>query len=186
MQATGIWDQQRLELIDGELINKMGKNRPHSITLSMVNEWLIRVFGGKRVNSETSIDVSPEDNPTNEPQPDLIVFVRPSHEIRDRNPRPSDLHLVVEISDTTLAFDLKVKAPLYARAGIAEYWVVDITGRRIIVHRDPLEGAYRLVEAYSAEESVRPLAAAESAFPVIEAFPSSSGSPIVSLQHHSE
>ncbi len=87
------------------------------------------------------------------------------------NPQPSDVRLVVEISDSTLGFDLKVKAPLYARAGIPEYWVVDIAGKRVIVHRDPSGGAYTSVEAYSEQESVQPLAAPGHAFPVSSAFP---------------
>ena len=118
LEASGIWDQQRLELVGGELISKMGKNRPHVIALTLVQAWLMRVFGDQFVNPEAPIDVAPEDNPMNEPEPDLIVLARPQHEIRSRNPQPSDLRLVVEISDSTLGFDLAVKAPLYARAGI--------------------------------------------------------------------
>lgn len=170
LEESGAWDQQRLELIDGELIDKMGKNRPHAISLSLLNAWLIGVFGPPYVNSETTIDVSPEDNPTNEPQPDVIVFRRPSYKMRRSPPTPGDILLLVEISDTSLGFDLRVKAPLYARAGIPEYWVADIAGRRIIVHRDPREGAYATIEAYSEEESVCPLAAPGHAFPVREAF----------------
>ena len=75
------------------------------------------------------------------------------------NPQPDDLRLVVEISDTTLGFDLKTKADLYARAGIVEYWVFDVSGRRLIVHRDPQAGRYRSVEVYAADEAVVPLAA---------------------------
>jgi Uma2 family endonuclease len=69
-----------------------------------------------------------------------------------------------------LSFDLTTKASLYARARIVEYWVVDIPGRRIIVHRDPQEGQYRSVTAYAEQESVKPLATAASEFPVGSAF----------------
>jgi Uma2 family endonuclease len=78
--------------------------------------------------------------------------------------------LVVEISDSTLGFDLTTKAELYARAGIVEYWVVDVAARRLIVHRDPREGLYRAVTAYAEQESVAPLAAPHSALAVAEAF----------------
>lgn len=171
VEAAGVWDQQHLELINGELISKMGKKRPHVNTLSLVYAWLISIFGPEYVNPEAPIDVAPGDNPINEPEPDLIVLSRPLHQIKSGNPQPNDLRLVVEVSDSTLGFDLKVKAPLYARAGIAEYWVADIAARRIIVHRDPQDGAYRSVEAYSDEESVHPLAAPTQAFPVSSAFP---------------
>jgi Uma2 family endonuclease len=166
-----VWDQQHLELVEGELINKMGKKRPHTITLSAVYAWLIRTFGAEYVNPETSIDVSPEDNPTSEPEPDLIVLSKPSQKIRAANPQPEDLRLAVEISDSTVGFDLKTKAALYARAGIVEYWVLDIPARRLIVHREPQEGRYRSVAAYTDQESVSPLAAPDREFRVVDAFP---------------
>jgi Uma2 family endonuclease len=156
-------------LIEGELISKMGKKRPHANAIAVVHAWLLRVFGEKYVNQEASIDVAPEDNPTNEPEPDLIVFSKPSREFKD-NPRPADLRLVLEISDSTLNFDLTTKARLYARARIVEYWVVDIPGRRIIVHRDPQEGQYRSITAYAEQESVKPLTLPDGEFPVGSAF----------------
>ena len=170
LEASGIWDQQRLELVHGELISKMGKKRPHVNALVAVQAWLVRTFGEQFVNPEAPIDVAPEDNPTNEPEPDLVVLAKPSREYRERNPRPSDLRLVVEISDSTLGFDLTAKAELYARAGIIEYWVVDVAARRLIVHRDPSEGLYRSVIAYAEQETLAPLAAPHSEFRVAEAF----------------
>ena len=170
LEESGIWALQRLELIDGELISKLGKKRPHTNAFVIVQGWLIRVFGAQHVNPSSPIDVAPLDNPTNEPEPDLIVLSRQSDEITDRNPQPSEVPLVVEIEDSTAKFDLTVKARLYARAGIAEYWVVDIPARRIVVHRDPQDGQYRSVIAYSEQESVRPLAAPDREFPVVSAF----------------
>jgi len=79
--------------------------------------WLAEVFGKSFVNAEAPIDVSPEDNPSSEPEPGLSVLNRDRSSF-SRNPQPEDLSLVVEISDSTLAFDLTVKAGLYERAGI--------------------------------------------------------------------
>ena len=126
--------------------------------LVAVQAWLVRTFGEQFVNPEAPIDVAPEDNPSNEPEPDLVVLTKPSREFRDANPRPADLRLVVEISGSTLGFDLTTKAELYARAGIIEYWVVDIAARRFIVHRDPQEGLYGSVTAYGEQECVTPIA----------------------------
>ena len=109
------------------------------------------------------IDVSPEDNPTSEPIPDLVVLKR-SIRGRRTNPRPAELLLVTEVADSSLAFDLNIKAALYARAGIAEYWVLDINGRRLIVHRDPRDGRYQWVTAYAEDEAVSPLAAPHAMF----------------------
>jgi len=123
------------------------------------------------VTPEGPIDVAPGDNPTSEPEPDLAVLAQPCSAFTTSNPQPSDVRLVVEISDTTITFDRKVKAGLYARGGIAEYWVVDVTGRQIIVHRNPRDGAYSDVVSYSAGESIEPLSAPGRKFLVDDAFP---------------
>ena len=109
LEASGAWDQHKLELIEGDLIDKARKKRPHVYALSLMCAWLIRIFGEQFVNPEAPIDVSPEDNPTNEPEPDLIVLGRPSREIKSGNPQPANLRLVIEVSDSTLGFDLRVK-----------------------------------------------------------------------------
>ncbi len=173
LEALGIFEQQHVELIEGELIVKMGKNRPHVRAAALLTAWLIQVFGGLRVNAQAPIDVAPEDNPTNQPMPDLIVITR---EYSDSDfglaiPQPKDLDLVIEIADTSLAFDLTVKAALYARAGIVEYWVLDVPGRRLIVHRDPQSGQYGSVTAYNEQEGVAPLGATGSTFQVRSVFP---------------
>jgi Uma2 family endonuclease len=171
LEAAGIWDQQKLELVDGELISKIGKNRPHVNALTMLWGWMIQTFGLRLVNTEAPIDVVPEDNPTNEPEPDIIVLKRDLSGFRSAKPRPEDLELVVEIADSSLAFDLTTKASLYARAGIPEYWVLDCRRRRLLVHRDPKSGAYASIVAYGEHESVAPLAAPHAEFRVADAFP---------------
>jgi Uma2 family endonuclease len=171
LDASGLLDQQHLELVEGELIDKMGKNRPHVNALAVMHAWLLRVFGERFVNQEAPIDVSPEDNPSNEPEPDLIVLNRDFLSFRSANPGPRDLHLVVEVADSTLNFDLTTKAALYARAGIAEYWVLDVSGRRLIVHRLPQSGKYTAILVYNEQEEVAPLAAPHATFKAADAFP---------------
>lgn len=80
-------------------------------------------------------------------------------EFNKSNPGPDDLLLVVEVSDSSLAFDLRKKAQLYARAGIIEYWVVNVNRQRLIVHRDPSDGAYTSITEYAGSEQVTPVAA---------------------------
>ena len=171
LASSGVLDQQHLELVEGELINKMGKKRPHVNSLTLLKAWLDTVFGARQVNPEAPIDVAPEDNPTNEPEPDIIVLNRDLTAFPSANPRPEDLLLVVEVADSTLGFDLTTKAALYARAGILEYWVLDVSGRRMIVHRDPQGGRYVSVAAYSSEESVAPLAAPNSPLQITDVLP---------------
>jgi Uma2 family endonuclease len=173
LEASGLWEQERLELVEGELISKMGKKRPHVNSFTVLQAWLTQVFGWRFVNSEAPIDVAPEDNPTNEPVPDLIVLRRDQSSYTS-NPRSQDLQLVLEIAHSSLNFDLSVKAALYARAGIVEYWVLDVSGRRLLVHRNPRSGVYTDVAAYSEHENVSPLAAPQAQFHVADAFPPAS------------
>ena len=168
--SSGMWDQQRLELIDGELISKMGQNQPHVFLLNRIMVWLIKRLDDGRVFQDAPIDVAPGDSPINEPEPDLLVFKRPQGKIRPANPQPDELALVVEVSDSSLRFDLTVKASLYARAAIIEYWVVDVSGHRLIVHRDPSPAGYRSVVAYSDLEKVAPLTSPEHELSIGEIF----------------
>jgi Uma2 family endonuclease len=172
LEALGVFDQQHLELIEGELIDKkMSKNPPQVDAAALLRGWLIQVFGTRFVNSAAPIDVAPEDNSTNEPVPDIIVLKRGFAGFRTTRPQPNDLDLVVEIAGTSLQFDLTVKAALYSRAGIAEYWILDVASQRLIVHRDPQDGEYGSVIAYDRVENVSPLAAPQSSLLVSSVFP---------------
>jgi Uma2 family endonuclease len=171
LQSSGLLDRQHLELVEGELIDKMGKNRPHVTSLALIARWLQKVFGTPFVLTESPIDVSPEDNPTSEPEPDVIALARDLEDFDSNNPRPADLKLVVEISDSSLLFDLTTKAALYARAGIIEYWVLDVGGRRLIVHRNPRAGEYESVIEYGENEAVAPLAAPHAEFRAVQGLP---------------
>ena len=171
LDAMGVWNGQRLELIDGELIDKrMPKNPPHILAVILLHEWLAAIFGFLRVRKEDPIDVATADNATSEPEPDLVVLRESARHFPNANPSPQDVELIVEVSESTLFFDLNKKAPIYARAGIPEYWVLDINLRRLIVHREPLDGKYHSVKIYHQDERVSPLAAPGSEFRVAQAF----------------
>jgi hypothetical protein len=100
-------DCQRLELIDGELIDKMGAKPRHSVAIIFIRAWLSKVFGDLFVGTEFAVDVSPEDNPTNLPQPDFIVLnVDASHFI-ETNPQPKDLQLVGDSTPRKRSYESK-------------------------------------------------------------------------------
>ena len=77
---------------------------------------------------------------------------------RRRRPLPSEVPLLIEVADSSLGDDRHVKGPLYAAAGIAEYWIVNLPGRCIEVHRAPLDGRYTDVRIYGIGEGISPLA----------------------------
>src|SRR6266478_1280110 len=92
-EQAGLWAGQHFELIEGELINKMGKHLPHTLALKRVVEILRQLFGLDMVLQETSIDVAPEDHSTSEPEPDAIVLKRSPAELRGVEPEAADVAL---------------------------------------------------------------------------------------------
>lgn len=138
----------RWELIDGEIISKMGQKPPHRSTLHLILQWLVSHIGIFHIQVESPIRISGEYQVFNEPEPDIAVTKETSSAYFLRHPAPEDLELIVEIADSSLRLDLNTKALLYARAGVPEYWVADVAGRCIIVHRSPDQFGYSDVKKY--------------------------------------
>jgi Uma2 family endonuclease len=156
LSDAGVFEGQRYELIEGDLIDKMGQNPPHAGTFLLVRNWLIAIFGLSAVRCQLPIEVASEDRERNEPEPDLAVIADPAMDPFARHPRGDELLLLVEIADTTARFDRTVKRTLYARASVMEYWVVDLPARALYVHRHPAGGNYRQVTRLAEEETVAP------------------------------
>jgi Uma2 family endonuclease len=161
----------KFELIDGEVISKTGQKPPHRIAIRLVIQWLLSLFGGLQIQSENPISLSGPDGVYNEPEPDVAVTREPTTAYRDHHPGPSDLLLVVEVADTTLRTDLLVKSRLYARAGIAEYWILDLNARQLHIRRQPANGEYTAVSVHAEGESVTLLARPESSIVVTDLLP---------------
>lgn len=140
-EAGILHEDDRVELIDGEIVEMGPIGGRHALCVSLLNRLLVRGVGDRAI-------VSPQ-NPVrldehHEPQPDLAV-------VRDRAygrslPTPGDTLLLIEVSDTTLSYDRNFKLPIYARAGIPEVWIVDINGQRVERHSDPSGDSYRHTE----------------------------------------
>jgi Uma2 family endonuclease len=143
MQELGIFDGQRCELIDGELIDKMGQNPPHAYAIRRLFAWLIGFFGPDQLLIQAPIEVRPGDSEWSLPEPDIAVLAEARGEYAKRHPRGDELLLIVEVADASLRQDLIKKRDLYARASVGEYWVLDLPSRRLIVHRNPADGEYR-------------------------------------------
>lgn len=165
--------EERVELIDGEILRVPPPKPPHATGVGLVHEALRAAWGpGAHVRTQAPIAL----DPMSEPQPDVSV-VRGS--IRDyRDVHPDVPLLAVEVSHTTLPFDRRRKGSLYARAGLAEYWIVNVSRRELEVYRDPVEDAsarygwaYQTMTRLRAGESVTPLEAPEAAIPVADLLP---------------
>ena len=149
---AGLLAGQRFELIEGDLIDKMGQNPPHAFSVSAFNAWLTRIFEGQ-VRIQLPIEVAAPDKATSWPEPDVAVIAgEPASSFRSRHPRGDELLLVIEVADSTARHDLTTKRDIYARAGVPEYWVLDLTSRKLIVHRK-LSSQGQYIEILSLDET---------------------------------
>ena len=146
--------EERYELIEGTIYYKMAMNAAHRIALMLLYRWLIGLFDVLSVQTEKPISIPGENNAINAPLPDAAVTRQPTTAYTPRHPGPADISLIVEVSDSTLRLDLNVKARLYALAGIAEYWVMDIAGRQIYRHRQPNGVRYEDIFIFGENEMI--------------------------------
>ncbi|WP_395143855.1 Uma2 family endonuclease [Armatimonas sp.] len=163
---------ERFELIEGVIYEIMPKNRRHVLGLRRVRNWLFTIFGEDVVQEQDPIEIASEDQTFNDPEPDIAVLRQSVESYREQAPGSADVLLLVEISDATLSLDRNRKARLYARAGITDYWALDVRGRRLFVHREPGNEGYDSVLEYASDEMVAPLAAQHATIRVMELLPS--------------
>ena len=163
----------RTVLIDGEIFTMPSPLPPHDDALTSTYEYLRAAFHpGHYVRVQQGFDVGTR----YDPQPDLAVV--PGNHKTYATRTPTTAVLVVEVAHTTLFDDTTTKAEAYAAAGVPDYWVVDVEGRRLIVYRKPAplpEGlgatAYRSHEEYGPDDSVAPLAAPDKPVKVADLLP---------------
>lgn len=166
--ALGVLEPGRYELLEGDIVEKMGQNEPHIIVCKRIFFWLASAFGVEYVRPAAPVVVSE----ISEPEPDAAVTRLSEEEyLRRGTPCPADLRLAVEVSDSTLCYDLGQKAAIYATAGISEYWVIDINSRQIHVHRQPTNGAYTSILVLTEQDSVSPLTAPQAVLQIAAILP---------------
>lgn len=136
--ATGAFEGERVELFAGELIEMSPQGARHRWLAAELHRVLVLALGSPyRVASHSPIALDDE----SEPEPDVAVT-----EATSPDQLPSTVYLAVEISKSSLRFDLFHKAPRYAAGGVQELWVVDVEREEIVVHRDPSPVGYRSIE----------------------------------------
>ena len=126
-------EKDNLELIEGYLVQKMSRNPPHDGTIDLVRAALLGLIPPgwwMRVQQGATL-------PDSEPEPDVAVVRGNARSYLTRHPGPADFGMVIEVSDSSLAFDREDKARIYARAGLPVYWIVNLVDRQIEVYEQP-------------------------------------------------
>lgn len=147
---------ERTELIAGQIIMMAAKGTPHVLTLRLLASVLESLLKDRAVFVSTQ-DPIQLDN-FSEPEPDLALVKGSIWDYVDRHPRAEDIYLVVEVAESTLKQDCELKDKLYARSGIADYWVIDIKYRRVHIFQQPTPTGYTSHLILTAPNSVSPLA----------------------------
>ncbi|HEY1189110.1 MAG TPA: Uma2 family endonuclease [Gemmata sp.] len=132
IDAGIIREGEAVELLEGYLVEKGMRNPPHEMSLRRVTARLPRYVSGWFLQIQGAVALG-----TSEPEPDG-VFLRGDETTCDgRLPTPADMGLVLEVSDSTLAFDRRDKGRIYAREGIPVYWIINVEDKQIEVYTDP-------------------------------------------------
>lgn len=130
--------EHRVELIRGEIVDKMATGEDHTFVVIQLGDLLIPALGGKVVFSTQNPVVLAD----SEPEPDLAILQRRADRYRGHKPQANAVLLLIEVADSSLETDRLDKAPLYAENGIVEYWIINLIDRQIEVFREPANGTY--------------------------------------------
>ncbi len=171
MADLGWFQGQRTELIEGEIVVLSPQKFPHSATTDRAAEMLRGVFGATAwVRMQLPLDLGP----FSEPEPDLSVV---SGGRADYTDHPTTALLIVEVSDTSLEYDRRKKASLYARIGIADYWILNLLDRQLEIYRHPVPDSsqpygfrYSDVTILRSQELVTPIARPQTKIRVADLF----------------
>jgi Uma2 family endonuclease len=140
MARLGLFDNDRVELIEGEIFVMAPMAEPHARPIQHLTIALARLLP-EGFTFRCQLPFAAESD--SQPQPDFTIF---KTDEQPEDDMPATAVLVVEVSDSSLAFDLKRKSAVYARAQVPEYWVLDVKKRELIIHRSPAGSRYRSIK----------------------------------------
>ncbi len=159
---------ERVELLEGQILEMSPQQPPHAATTQRAFNYLNSLLTGQAfLRMQLPITL----RPNSEPEPDIAVVRIDPREYLERHPTPDDIFLLVEVADSTLNRDCKLKARTYAKAGIVDYWVQDVNTRRVYVFREPGEANYQQEIILDEDATLSPLAFPEIEVQVNQLFP---------------
>jgi Uma2 family endonuclease len=167
MIETGVLGpEDHVELIDGVVVEMSPAGIPHNGFL--IN--LVRIMAPLLERFEFAVQGTMTVGEGHVFDPDFLLLDRRPDRYKTKHPGAEDVRLVIEAAESSMPRDQKVKMPIYAAAGIPEYWIADLVNETLIVHRDPQPGGYRDVKTLRGDEVISPLAAPDFSLVVRKAF----------------
>ncbi len=156
MGRAGILNENdRVELIRGEVVHKMVIGSRHAACVARLTDALVRRLHGRAILwPQNPLTILPD----SEPQPDIILLGHRPDFYEAELPTPDDVALLVEVADASLRYDRHVKGPLYAEAGIRDYWIIDVGGQAVEVYREPVTRRFQRTERIARGGALTPLA----------------------------
>ncbi len=150
IEAGILTPDDKVELIDGYLVKKMPQNTPHSSTIMRLTKILTRALPTDW-NARIQLPITLANS---EPEPDAALIRGDDRSFDNRHPEAADFGIVIEVADSTLAFDRGIKLELYAEAGIPEYWIVNLVDSCVEVYSQPQGTTYTYRTNYTTGQSV--------------------------------
>jgi Uma2 family endonuclease len=158
-------EDDRVELIRGEIVDMNPIGSKHLACVTNLTHMLVERSRGRYFVSVQNSFGAVDDS---EPQPDFTLLRRRPSQNDEEIPSGGDVLVIIEVSDTTLAYDRDVKLPLYAETGIPEAWIVDLGGKKIEVYSEPSPDGYKATRVFTAGEGVRSTVIEDLSVPVDE------------------
>jgi Uma2 family endonuclease len=151
MESGIIREGEKVELILGQIFTMAAKGTRHTVsTTRLITELPLLMQRRAIVRCQEPITL-----PNNsEPEPDIVIVRLRSDDYVNSHPAPADIILVIEVADSTIRFDRETKAPLYAAAGISEYWIVNLIDNRLEIYRQPEGSIYASIEIITPPRSI--------------------------------
>lgn len=174
MDAAGVFaPDERVQLVAGEIVAMSPMGSRHAAAVSLTTDAFYmsgRLAERALVRAQLPLVIAD----FSEPEPDFMLLARRDDRYALAHPRPEDVLLLVEVADSTLAYDRRVKLPLYAAAVIPESWLLNLRDDVIEAHTDPSPDGYRTVRRYRAGDDIAPAAFPDLVIPVSKLIPARS------------
>lgn len=166
---AGLLQDKRVELLDGRIWDMPPQMTPHAVSVGNTRRALEAAFGTDYF-ARDQLPVVLDDG--SEPEPDVAIVPGVPNDYFPDHPHPAQVAVLVEISDSTLRDDRGKKARAYAKAGIADYWILNLVDRQLEIHRDPSpEGVYQSIQILGPAKSAAPLKAPDAQIRVADLLP---------------